>query len=61
MQNGADDFVISEGNGDLFHVKFDTGTYFPDGRAFATSETILVFGENNGGIFHAQGVRMLAH
>lgn len=59
VQNGTDDVIVSEVNGNLTHVIFDAETMFPDGREFATSDMVVIFGNRMGDTVHAHGLRLL--
>lgn len=55
--NGNTGVVIRRTDGRVAQVIFDLGTQFPEGRSFATSNMIILFGDGDDMMIHAKGVR----
>lgn len=59
IQNGTDEVIVAEEDGSLSRIVFDTRAQFAGERGFATSDTIFVFGDRDGDVVHARGLRLL--
>lgn len=59
IERHDDRIVIREPDGDVFRIVFGATTHIPEGMMFATSDTVVVFGEHDDGFVRAMGVRLL--
>lgn len=60
IENGATRIVIERPDGTVTQVLFDARTRFPDGRAFATSNMIVLFGDGDDAVISARGIRAVS-
>lgn len=59
VENGATRILIERPDGTVTQVFFDARTRFPDGRSFATSNIVVLFGDGDDASVSAKGVRVI--